>query len=170
MCTGFPGHTCTKQSYARAPTAAFECRGIHAKTLITSVLQLHSVIGASKLHSLTQHPSPEHKTSILTAIGYQSLHAQTMTITPPCSKSIWRPEHPCPNHNNVRVLTAFGFQSIPPQTMNDSLRQTIQLSQNSVANTRVSTTSAGKVCMHGMLRLPAKSRAGWMQDDFLKAA
>ena len=133
-----------------------------SKTLITSVLQLHSVIGASKLHSLTQHPSPEHKTFILTAIGYQSLHAQTMTITPPCSKSIWRPEHPCPNHNNVRVLTAFGFQSIPAQTMNDSLRRTIQLSQNSVAKDS---------CFHdvGGEGLYAWNAAP-TQDDFLKAA
>ena len=31
---------------------------------------------------------------------------------PPCSKSIRSPEHPCPNHNNVRVLRAYAHQSI----------------------------------------------------------
>ena len=36
---------------------------------------------------------------------------------PSCSKSNRSPEHPCPNHNSVRVPRAYGDQSIHAQTI-----------------------------------------------------
>ena len=36
---------------------------------------------------------------------------------PPCSKSICSPEHPCPDHNNVRAPRAYDHQSIHAQTI-----------------------------------------------------
>ena len=53
---------------------------------------------------------------------------------PPCSKSIRSPEHPCPNHNNVRVPRAYAHQSIHAPTIITFVFQEHTITRSSCPN------------------------------------
>ena len=94
--------------------------------------QIHS---CSKSIRLPEHPCPNHNSiRVPRAYAHQSIHAQTIisfvfqehkltraSMPKPqfrsCFKSIRSPEHPCPNHNSVRVPRAYAHQSIYAQTI-----------------------------------------------------
>ena len=65
-------------------------------------------------HNLTRIASHTHAAGqticASSSYGSQSIHAFRS-----CSKSIRFPEHPCPNHNSLRVTGAHGSQSIHAQ-------------------------------------------------------
>ena len=62
---------------------------MHAQTILSFVFQEHPVTKASMPKALFRS----------------------------CSKSMRAPEHPCPNHDSVRVPRACGHQGIPAQTI-----------------------------------------------------
>ena len=112
-------HSCSKRAY--------DHQSIHAQTIIPFVFQEHTV-------TRPEHPCPNQNcVSVSGAYGHQSIHAQTIilfvfqehTVTRAsmpkpelreCFRSIRSPEHPCPNHNSVRVSRAYGHQSIHAKT------------------------------------------------------
>ena len=139
-----PEHPCANHNSIRVPRA-YAHQSIHAQTTIPFVFQEHTLTRASmpkpqfrscsKSISLPEHPCPNH-TSIRVprAYAHQSIHAQTTipfvfqehTLTRgsmpkpkfhSCSKSIRSPEHPCPNHNSIRVPREYAHQSIHAQTI-----------------------------------------------------
>ena len=134
-----PEHPRQNHNPVRVPRA-YRYQSIHAKIIIPFVFQEHTVTRASMPKSysrscsksipLPEHPCQNHSpVRIPRAYRYQSIHAkiilpfvfQEHTVTRAsmpksysrsCSKSIRLPEHPCQNHNPVRVPRAYGYQGI----------------------------------------------------------
>ena len=81
-------HPCQNHNNVRAPKA-YDYQSIHAKTIFPFVFQEYTITRASM-------PKPYFRS---------------------CSKSIRLEEHPCQNHNNVRVPKAYDYQSIHAKTI-----------------------------------------------------
>ena len=138
-----PEHPCPNHNSVRVPRA-YAHQSIHAQTVFPFVFQEHTLTRASmpkpqfrscsKSIRSPEHPCP-NRISVRAprAYAHQSIHAQTIipfvfqehTLTRAsmpkpqfrsCSKSIRSPEHPCPNHNSVRVPRAYAHQGIHAQT------------------------------------------------------
>ena len=108
----FQEHTLTRSSCRNHNNVrvlrAYAHQSIHAQTIITFVFVAHTLTQSIHAQTIIKFAFQEHT---LTRASMPKPFQRS------CSKSIRSPEHPCPNHNNVRVRGAYAHPSIHAQTI-----------------------------------------------------